>query len=231
MRPAALADVRLAHPGVANDLANNLKAEGTSDERRYWQQLLFTAGLKDELRLKVMDENDDNLADCFKTACDHESLLNERRKTFGVTAVSGGEDRALRSWSQDEVDALEDSAFNQVNAIRTGNSLPPLRRSAMYRNVVNNSNRSYASTARTTTGASTSAIGNPMKCRYCKKAGHLQKACFARIRNNAPMVDKDGRPYRVNAVNQGDAGDAAAAATEAAPAPGPAISSVHHLNW
>jgi hypothetical protein len=231
MRPAALADVRVAHVGVADDLARTIKTEGTSDERKYWQQLLFTAGLKDELRLKVMDENEDNLADCFKVACDHESLLNERRKTFGVTAISGGEGRACSSWSQDDIDALEDTDFSQVNAIRSGHNMPPLRRSATYRNVVNNSNRSYANATRGSSSASSNTTGgNPMKCRYCKKTGHLQKVCFSRIRNNAPMVDKDGKPYRVNAVNQ-DAGGESANDANAAAASISTVSAVNHLNW
>ena len=34
------------------------------------------------------------------------------------------------------------------------------------------------------------------KCRYCKKPGHLQKVCNSRLKSGAPMVDKDGNPYK-----------------------------------
>jgi hypothetical protein len=32
-------------------------------------------------------------------------------------------------------------------------------------------------------------------CRYCKKPGHLQKVCNARIKAGAPQVDLNGKPY------------------------------------
>lgn len=41
-------------------------------------------------------------------------------------------------------------------------------------------------------------------CRYCKKNGHFQKDCRSRIREKAPMVDANGKPYRkINAVEAG----------------------------
>ena len=33
-------------------------------------------------------------------------------------------------------------------------------------------------------------------CRFCKKTGHLQKVCNARIKAGAPEVDDKGQPYR-----------------------------------
>jgi hypothetical protein len=40
-------------------------------------------------------------------------------------------------------------------------------------------------------------------CRYCKKNGHFQKDCRSRIRDKAPMVDANGKPYRkINALTE-----------------------------
>ena len=35
-----------------------------------------------------------------------------------------------------------------------------------------------------------------VQCRYCKKWGHFQKDCKSRLRDNAPMVGEDGKPYQ-----------------------------------
>ena len=35
----------------------------------------------------------------------------------------------------------------------------------------------------------------PIKCRYCKKMGHMQKECKSRLRDNAPEVDANTKPY------------------------------------
>lgn len=229
MRPVALNAVRAAHVGIADDIINPIKTEGSMDERKYWQQILFTAGLRDDLRLKVMDENKDTLAECFEVACDHESLLNEKRRTMGVTAIADDEDKALGFWLQDDIDNLEDDAFNTVNAVRNNSRLPPLRRSATYRQVVNNAQRSYANAARQSPSPSSASGNRSMNCRYCKKPGHLQKVCFSRIRHNAPMVDKDGKPYRINVVNN----TMAAAADDASNSfkRDATISTINHLNW
>jgi len=38
-------------------------------------------------------------------------------------------------------------------------------------------------------------------CRYCQKKGHLQKECFSRHRDSAPMVDANSKRYETNHVN------------------------------
>ena len=43
------------------------------------------------------------------------------------------------------------------------------------------------------------------------------------------MVDKDGKPYRVNAVAEGDQREAAAAANAVATVS--SVSTIDHLNW
>ena len=38
---------------------------------------------------------------------------------------------------------------------------------------------------------------------YCKKEGHGQKVCNSRIKNNASMVDKFGKPFTYNGNRKG----------------------------
>jgi hypothetical protein len=94
---------------------------------------------------------------------------------------------------------------------------------------------------------STTTIRNPnTACRYCQKKGHLQKDCFARKRNKAPMVDANGKPYQNqnqnNRVNNVADQATAAAAAPAKPASEAGyedafigsvtnLSPYHHLNW
>lgn len=39
--------------------------------------------------------------------------------------------------------------------------------------------------------------------KYCKKEGHGQKVCNSRIKNNASMVDKFGKPFTYNGNRKG----------------------------
>jgi hypothetical protein len=88
---------------------------------------------------------------------------------------------------------------------------------------------------------STTTVRNPNTvCRYCKKKGHLQKLCFSRKRDKAPMVDDNGKVYHNNRVN--NVSDQPATAASAAH---PAeviyedahiglvanLSLYYHLNW
>ena len=91
-----------------------------------------------------------------------------------------------------------------MNAIRQRNGKPPFRRRFQ---------RSGPSSNAATAGSGS----NFGKCRYCKKPGHLQKNCSARINARAPMVDKDGKPYSRKVSSVGGSNVAAANAATAAP--------------
>ena len=89
----------------------------------------------------------------------------------------------------------------------------------------------------------------PIKCRYCKKMGHMQKECKSRLRDNAPEVDANGKPYasfsskpsgspagnpRVHAVQEieGHISNYAAAAVHAVQEMrSDYLNAVDHLNW
>jgi len=95
---------------------------------------------------------------------------------------------------------------------------------------------------------SNTAVRNPnTACRYCQKKGHLQKDCFARKRNKAPMVDANGKPYQNqngNRINNVADQNPSAATSAAAACPASEagyedafigsvanLSPYHHLNW
>ncbi len=72
-------------------------------------------------------------------------------------------------------------------------------------------------------------------CRYCNKKGHLQKECFSRQRNNAPMVDAKGKAYENNHVNKvadkPTARQAKAVYEDSHIGSVTNLSPYHHLNW
>ena len=42
--------------------------------------------------------------------------------------------------------------------------------------------------------------GEPMKCRYCKKSGHMQKECYKRIKENGAMITAQGKHYKASST-------------------------------
>jgi hypothetical protein len=125
-------------------------------------------------------------------------------------------------------DNLSDDQLAQLAAIRFG-------RNNRYNNNGNtNNNRNNQSNNNHPT-----QLRNPnTECRYCKKKGHLQKDCFSRKRDQAPMVDANGKPYQQNNRVNNLADQLAAA--QAAPTAGfedafigsvANLSPYHHLNW
>lgn len=194
LRPAALDAVRLNVPAAAAAISVQVKAEGTKDERKYWQQLLFTAGLKDDIRLKVMESNPADLAAAFATASEQETLLNERKKqSFQVNLISDKvQPDALADWEQSDIDLLEDAMLLKINNIRLTAGRRPFRRSNF---------RSGPPLQRQPNGpiyrSSNNMNGNVnsnITCHYCHKRGHVQRVCNSRRRDNAPMVAAPRQP-------------------------------------
>jgi len=126
-------------------------------------------------------------------------------------------------------DNLSDDQLAQLATIRFG-------RNNRYNNNGNNkgNNRNNQSN-----NSRSTPLRNPnTECRYYKKKGHLQKDCFSRKRDQAPMVDANGKPHQQNNRVNNVADQPAAAQT--APNSGykdafirsvAKLSPYHHLNW
>jgi len=226
MRPAVLNAVRVAHPGAAVAIATAIKTEGTTDERKYWQQLLFTAGLRDDIRMKVMDDNKETLAECFKSACEHETLLNERRKAQNVSAINS-DHQALQDVPQATVDAWDDLTLTNVNNVRYQYGRTPFRRSSAqgpYRRPPQGPpgprQYNYGSQSASSGGRMSNAAARNVACHFCHKMGHFQRDCRSRIAAGAPMVSQPGA-RKINAVNE----------TAAPSSADSVIATLQTLNW
>ena len=180
---AAVAHVPAA-PIVANDLVE-AKKEGALEQEMFMRLQLFIAGLQDRIRVKVMEANKATLGETVDFAIELEriSQRSEPRRLNAIGEEDGGEEgpASPEDWDDDELAA--------INAIRFKKGKAPYHRSGPRPGFKKEG---------------PAANGSP-KCRYCKKPGHLQKVCRSRIRDKAPMVDQDGKPYtrKVFNVTQG----------------------------
>jgi hypothetical protein len=154
----------------------------------------------------VLEAAKDTFTESVKVARNLETIQNDHKRLNRINAIKQEleEDRAKEIiW-----DNLSDDQLSQLAVIRYTRD--------RYNNRSNSSNQARSFTA----------VRNPnTACRYCQKKGHLQKDCFARKRDKAPMVDFSGKPYqnqnqnnRVNNVAEQPATAAAAVAHPASEA-------------
>jgi len=203
-----------------------VKAEGISDAFKFIKHQLFLAGLKDGICNKILEAAKDTFTESVKVARNLETIQNDHKRLNKFNAIKNDmEDEKAKEivW-----DNLSDYQLAQLAAIRFG-------RNNRYNNSNNTSNN------RNNGGDSNHSmpLHNPnTECRYCKKKGHLQKDCFSRKRDQAPMVDANGKPYQQNNRVNNVADQPAAAQT--APNSGykdafirsvAKLSPYHHLNW
>jgi len=223
-KPATMAAVRNTIAAGATEA--EVKAEGISDAFKFIKHQLFLAGLKDGIRDKVLEAAKDTFTESVKVARNLETIQNDHKRLNKINAIKSDmeEERAKEIvW-----DNLSDDQLAQLAAIRFG-------RNNRYNNNGNNNNNcnNQSNNNRPT------QLRNPnTECRYCKKKGHLQKDCFSRKRDQAPMVDANSKLYQQNnRVNNVADQPAAAQAAPTANFEDTFIGSVanlspyHHLNW
>jgi len=223
-KPAAMTTVRTTIAAGATEA--EVKAEGINDALKFIKHQLFLAGLKDGIRDKVLEAAKATFNESVKVARNLETIQNDHKRLNKINAIRNEmeEEKAKEiPW-----DSLSDDQLAQLAVIRFG------------RNRYNNNGNNNGNNNRNNQGNNRpTQLRNPnTECRYCKKKGHLQKDCFSRKRDQAPMVDANGKPYQQNNRVNNVADQPAAA--QAAPAAGyedafigsvANLSPYHHLNW
>jgi Retrotransposon gag protein len=223
-KPATMTTVRNTIAAGATEA--EVKAEGINDALKFIKHQLFLAGLKDGIRDKVLEAAKATFNESVKVARNLETIQNDHKRLNKINAIRNEMDEEKAKeipW-----DSLSDDQLAQLAAIRFG------------RNKYNNNGNNNNNNNRNNQGNNRpTQLRNPnTECRYCKKKGHLQKDCFSRKRDQAPMVDANGKPYQQNNRVNNVADQPAAA--QAAPAAGyedafigsvANLSPYHHLNW
>ena len=166
---------------------------------QYIQMSMFIHGLPDKLRKEVRRRQPETIIQALDYA--HEAQIMELRNPNRVNPIA--EDEA---GDEDIDDEPEDEAhLNAINFFRKKRGLPLKPRPARW----------GAPPAGAYAGMSRKppVDVSKVRCRYkpCSKLGHFQKDCQMRIRDKAPCLDREGKPYvsqsakpKVNDVAEGE---------------------------
>jgi len=166
-------------------LAN--KPAGMEAQDFFLIQLTISA-LRDDIREEVMRIGPATLDAVIDEARKAEILLNEKKGKAQVSAIAGIDPLEATEEDVARANPSEDDLY-QINLVRSRFQKPPFR--------------PRPGGARRPGGRPFNG-GNRDPCRFCKKPGHQQKDCRARIAAKAPLVDQYGKPYRkqVHAVSE-----------------------------
>ena len=144
----------------------------------FYEKMIFITGLNADIRVKVMEATPKFAYDTLKVAIATEMLILDKKDNLKmpikISAVKADESDA-----EEEEDDAEASLLNSLNAIQIQKGKTPFKRfPGNYQKTNGNGNGAH-------NGARPKTMnGEPMKCRYCKKSGHMQKECYKRIKEN-----------------------------------------------
>ena len=180
---------------VKRDCVNTLVKTGATQAFNFIGLHLFIAGLKPYLLEEIMKAPPADLYAAFQAASALEKIHTEPRKSTSATqnvyeVAADASDKRDDNGGDEEVEAECAALSARIKNLRSkqkktgGKTASP-----------NKQSKSKAAAA-----ANNSDYN---KCRYCKIVGHLQKNCYTRIQANAPMVDKQGRPFQSNVAQIG----------------------------
>ena len=138
--------------------------------------------------------------DALNAAMEAETLIADQKGTLKIPnkifAVKASPEEEEEAQDPDEEESEEaDALINALNAIRIQRGKTPFKRfPASYQKSNGNGNGAHNGARPKTTN------GEPMKCRYCKKTGHMQMECYKRIKENGAMITAQGKQYKANKV-------------------------------
>ena len=131
--------------------------------------------------------------DALKVAIATEMLIADKKVNLKmplkILAVKAEEECDKDVLEEEEIDE-EEAALNSLNAIRIQRGKTPFKKFPK-----SNGNGNRGARPKTTNG-------EPMKCRYCKKSGHMQKECYKRIKENGAMITAQGKQYKANEITE-----------------------------
>ena len=138
-------------------------------------KLLFSAGLRSDIRQDVIIQDSVTLEDVKTVAMRVEASVKDRKKSAAVVEVSEVLEEEEKDDSEFEVDAIHKQSQRQVR---------------QYQNRGGRGSRSFRG------GTYNRGRGGRFNglCHYCSKAGHQIRSCFARQNDEKQGIFRDRRP-------------------------------------
>jgi hypothetical protein len=129
-RPAALADIRVDYPNAGagawdNAIVRAIKKEGLEDDEMYIKHQIFIAGLKDELRTKVIEANKPTLGESVYYAIELEAILNEKKIKLNMAPIAEIEKEELDEEEKNMINAFRSKKFGTGNGGKFQKRTPP----------------------------------------------------------------------------------------------------------
>ena len=168
IRPITLFDVRVGGQAEAET-----KKEGIEDMGRYFMLQLFLAGLREDIKVKTMENVPETLGEALTQARNMEVIMNDKRSRGAITSIR--EDYEIFEERLEDTEDM-DEVMKYINAMRMKQGRKPFA-------------------ARKFSGRSKGSFADVI-CRYCKLKGHMQNICRKRIAAKAPCVDEKGVPFK-----------------------------------
>jgi len=172
-----------AHVAAAREEANTQRTASNLKIFQYFQKMLFINGLPAHLRQEIQVKKPETLQDAYYAALEHEASHKKPAKiaAIQINAVEADEDEDVPFEEQEPED---EAHLNAINLARKKKKMPFKPRPDFWR---------HGQPANKNGGQARRP--GVMKCRYCKQPGHLQADCPSRIRDGAPLVDQNGKPW------------------------------------
>jgi len=169
-RPPELLQVREAPLAALQNNARDarIKLEGLKDQDKFFLSQMFLAGLRENIRSKVMEEAPPDLIDLVDLAIEKETIYLNEKNTAPTPSLFSIDEKNETEGGEDKIE-LSTEEKEMINALR--------KRQPFKRN------------------GNTNSASSTVVCRYCKKTGHWQKYCRTRLREKAPCIDENGKPY------------------------------------
>ncbi len=114
-KPAAIATVRIDRGAATADQAAAIKLEGVKDSEGFFKHQLFIAGLKEDIRMKIMEAGKPSIQESVTHARELEVIHEDRKKGSTVGNIAENEDNN---------DNLDDEERAAVDAIRLQRGKP-----------------------------------------------------------------------------------------------------------